>query len=307
MRIGICAELFGGPQGLKHPPSWESIKEQALAAEAVGFDLIAIPDAFLYRLPDKTIGFWESVSVAAAMAEATTSIEIGHFTLNTPYRQPALIASIGRTLDEISGGRYRLGLGAGNTPDADYAAAGAPSDRRYSRFSEAIQIIHGLLRGEEVSFDGEHHSVERSQLVLEGPRPKGPPIVIGAFKPRMMRLAARYADQWGGHVAEGPPTVEAFRPMIEELERACEEVGRDPDTLSRSVDVLVDPLGRWAEFRPEAAGRAITGSSEEIADTILEFRELGIEEFRCETAGPLSTGAETIESMEEIVKLVHTD
>lgn len=103
----------------------------------------------------------------------------------------------------------------------------------------------------------------------------------------------------------GPTTVETCRPLIEELERACEQVGRDPDTLHRSMDAMVDPHGRFAELRPDAEHGPITGTSEEIAEAILAFEQLGIEEFRCETAGRLSEGAATIESMTEVVELVH--
>ena len=243
------------------------------------------------------------VTVAAAVLEATSRIDVAHTMMNTPYRAPALIAASAKTLHDIGDGRYWLGLGAGNTPDSDYRAAGAPADHRYSRFAETVEIVHGLLSGEVVDFDGEYHRVQDSELVL--PESGRPSITVGAFKPKTLRLAARFADQWGGGVFGGPYTVERYRPLVEELERACEEVGRDPETLRRSMDAEVDPHGRAAELRPDAEHGPITGTSEQIAEAILAFEALGFEEFRCETVGPLNDGAATVESMAKVVELVH--
>lgn len=303
MRIGISLDVMHVTDPQAKTLNWQSVREQALAAERVGLDVLTVPDAFLYRFEDRSIGFYESVSVAAAVLEATSTIDVAHGMMNTPYRTPALIAAAARTLNDIGDGRYWLGLGAGNTPDSDYLAVGVPSNHRYSRFAETVQIVHSLLSGDVVNHDGEFYQVKDSELVL--PRRDAPRIAIGAFKPKTMRLAARYADQWGGYVFDGPTTVDSHRPLIDELERACQEVGRDPDTLRRSIDTTVDPHGRFAKLRPEAKHGPITGTSEEIAEAILAFKDLGIEEFRCETAGRLSDGAETIETMAEIVDLVH--
>ena len=303
MRIGISLDITQGTRPEAKPLSWESVRAQAVTAEQVGFDVVAVPDGFLLRFDDRSFGLYESVAVAAAVLEATSTIRVAHDMMNTPYRAPALIASSAKTLHDIGDGRYWLGLGAGNTPDSDYRAAGVPADHRYSRFAETVEIVHGLLSGEVVDFDGEYHRVQDSELVL--PESGRPPITVGAFKPKTMRLAARFADHWGGYVVGGPYTVDSYRPMLEELELACEEVGRDPDTLGRSVDVPVDPHGRFAELRPDAEHLPITGTSEQIAEAILAFEELGLEELRCETVGLLNDGAATVESMAEVVELVH--
>ncbi len=146
MKIGLINQLNGSPDGPLPAPTWESIGERASVAEAVGFDSFVFEDALLYRDAESSRGCWESASIAAALAASTSRIEIGPSVTNAPYRSAALTAKIAETIDEISGGRYIFGIGAGNTPD-DYEPFGFPTDHRYSRFAEAIEIIHGLLKG----------------------------------------------------------------------------------------------------------------------------------------------------------------
>ncbi len=132
MQIGLINQLNGRPEGDRPSPSWMSISERARMAEAVGFDMFVFEDALLYRGNDHTNGLWESVSIAAALAATTETMRLGQSVINSPYRSPAMVANIATTLDEISGGRYVLGIGAGNTEDSDYEAFGFPTDRRYS-------------------------------------------------------------------------------------------------------------------------------------------------------------------------------
>jgi alkanesulfonate monooxygenase SsuD/methylene tetrahydromethanopterin reductase-like flavin-dependent oxidoreductase (luciferase family) len=239
--------------------------------------------------------------MAGALAAATQHIEIGHSVLNGPYRSPALVAKIAETLDEITGGRYVLGLGRGNVPDHDYAAFGFSGADRTARFEEAIQIIHGLLRDGRVDFAGEHWFARESELVMRGPRPNGPPIVIAAKGPKMLRLAARFADGWNWWTSA--LDVEPLRQVVDDLERACASVGRDPATLARSLDVYsVDPLGRG-----EGAA-SITGSAQQIGEQLLAFAELGVTEIRVDVSHPPGDPAaldEAIPAMTDVVAALH--
>ena len=306
MRIAIALDTHGKASSTEGiAPTWDSIKGQALAAEAVGFDAVFVGDHLLYHSEDGNTGVWESVSLVAALAAATTTIEIGHSVFNAPYRPPALVAKIAETLDEISGGRYIFGIGAGNTPDAEYAAFGVEADKRYSRFAEAIEIIHGLLKNGQVDFAGKYWSARNADLVLRGPRPQGPPIVISAWGPKMMQLTARFADGWNGWVPSNVgPSIKSFRSMIDKLEQACHEIGRDSSTLQRTLDIQVDPLSRHEEDE-----KPIAGTSAEIAESILAFQEIGIDEVRCYPYWPQPEAPgdriKMIESMAEIVDLVH--
>ena len=111
------------------------------------------------------------------------------------FRNPALFAKLIDTIDEISEGRVILGLGAGN-PRPEFSMFGFPTDHHVSRFEEAVHIITALLRDGKIDFDGTYYQMRNCELRPRGPRPNGPPVMIGARGPRMMRLAARYADYW---------------------------------------------------------------------------------------------------------------
>jgi alkanesulfonate monooxygenase SsuD/methylene tetrahydromethanopterin reductase-like flavin-dependent oxidoreductase (luciferase family) len=290
MRIGLITQLHGSPKGDSQAPSWNSIRQLALSAEAVGFDMFVFEDALMYRGEETTDGCWESVVVAAAVAAATERINFGQSVMNSPYRSPAHTASIAATLDEVSGGRYVLGIGAGNTPDSDYEAFGFPTDRRYSRFAEAIEIIHGLLHDGAIDFAGDYYTARQAELVLRGPSPKGPRINIAAGGSKMLHLVARYADAWnwwGG--GETMDEVHArVGPLLQQLEEACEAIERDPATLERTYDLY---------------GVASSGSSAaEVADSILALGALGFTEVRCDLTDKTPAG---VESMASVVELVH--
>ena len=309
MRLGLISQLHGRPDGVTPAPSWKSISERAAAAEAAGFDMFVFEDALLYRGEAGTDGVWESVVIAAAVAATTSRINLGQSVVNSPYRAPAMTAKIAETIDEISGGRFVLGIGAGNTPDSDYEAFGIPTDKRFSRFAEAIQIIHGLLKNGEIDFEGEFYSVKQAELVLRGPRQNGPPINIAAGSPKMLQLAARYGDAWNWWGWD--ETLEQIRvrlrPLIDLLEQACEAEERDPSTLVRTFDLYtVVPEGfsnRIGSAEGLQVEQPVRGTSAEIAEYILSLGELGLEEVRCDV-WPKETAA--VEAMAPIVDIVHT-
>lgn len=302
MRIGLINELHGRPDG-ENPPSWASISERARIAESVGFDIFVFEDALLYRWPNGvTDGVWESVSIASALAATTSIIRIAHSVVNSPYRSPAMMASVATTLDEISGGRYVLGIGAGNTFDSDYEAFGFPTDHRYSRFAEAIQIIHSLLKTGESDFDGDFYTVKHAELVLRGPSGRGPAINIAAGGPKMLSLVAKYADEWNWWAwDETRDQIESrFEPILDTLSLAMEEEGRDLGSLRRTIDVYsVIPPGMKTDHELE---NPISGSTEEIANFIKGLGELGFEEVRCDL---LPRSPEAIEAMAPVVELIH--
>jgi len=306
MRIGLVNQLHGRPGVTTPPPTWDSIAERAVTAEAVGFDSFVFEDALLYRGEEATNGVWESVSIAAALAATTSEIHIGQSVINSPYRSPAMTASIAATLDEISSGRYIFGIGAGNTPDSDYEAFGFPTDRRYSRFAEAIEIIHSLLKTGKADFEGEHYTVKEAELVLRGPHPQGPPINIAGAGPKMLRLVAKFGDAWNwwGWDETLEDLSDRLEPLIEQLERACEDEGREPSGVTRTLDVYT--------VVPEAFGggdgdglemkQPVHGSSGDIAAYLLGLGELGFDEVRVDV-WPKTAAA--IEALEPVVDAVH--
>jgi alkanesulfonate monooxygenase SsuD/methylene tetrahydromethanopterin reductase-like flavin-dependent oxidoreductase (luciferase family) len=199
-------------------------------------------------------------------------VTLGPFVACNSFREPALLAKMADTLDDVSGGRLLLGLGAG-WHEPEYRAFGFPYDHLAGRFEEALQIIVPLLKGETVTFHGKYYHVDDALLTPRGPRPAGPPIWIGAKGPRMMRMVARYADAYNTVWHRDPsPAIERYA----NLEAACREVGRDPAEIMRTsgTNVLVAGAGD----APDAPPHAITGSPHEIAEKLYAFRtEAGVD------------------------------
>src|SRR6266849_4021848 len=189
MQFGIAlTTLEGGLQG--RTPSFRDLRELAQGAEQMGFASLWMGDHLLYRFPgEEERGLWEVFSMLSALAAVTTRITLGSLVACTSFRNPALLAKIADTVDEISGGRLILGLGAG-WHEPEYPAFGYRFDHRVSRFEEALTIIHGLLRHGKIDFAGIYYSARECELRPRGPRPSGPPILIGSTGQRMLRLLA---------------------------------------------------------------------------------------------------------------------
>lgn len=302
MRIGVIAQLHGRPGGALEP-SWGSISRLATVAERVGFDMFVFEDVLMYRGDEATDGCWESMTIAGALAASTSRIRFGQSVINAPYRSPAMTASMATTLDEISGGRYVLGIGAGNSPTSDYEGFGFPTDRRYSRFAESIEVIHTLLRTGAVDYDGEFHSAKLAELILRGPSASGPPINIAAGGPKMLRLVARYGDAWNwwGWDETIDEIIGRMNPLVAELDRACVEVGRDSTEIERTFD-LYSVVAPGFSADASAMSQPVSGSADEIAETLLSLRALGIDEVRCDLTDKTEAG---IEAMAPVVQALH--
>jgi probable F420-dependent oxidoreductase len=246
----------------------------ARQAEAVGFDSFWLPDHLLYHFEDvHRQGAWDAWSLLAAVAATTERMEIGPLVACSSFRNPALIAKMAATIDEISNGRFILGLGAGwHKPE--YDAFGFPHDHRVSRFEEALQIMTTLLRQGHVDFQGAYYTARDCELRPRGPRPNGPPILVGGSGERMLRLTARYADAWN---ADRQNDVAAVQALNARVDNACRDVGRDPDTLARIIGIQADMLNASRQAtQPRQFVMApwpLTGTAEELAAQIRQFAE----------------------------------
>jgi probable F420-dependent oxidoreductase len=257
---------------------WQDLLDLARRAEDLGFDSLWIPDHVLLGRGDGSdaIGAWECWSLLAALAATTKRVELGPLVNCIGYRNPALLAKMASTVDEISGGRLVLGLGAGWV-ESEFHAFGFPFDHRVSRFEEAIRIIQSLLRDGQVDFEGTYYQTRDCELRPPGPRRHGPPIMVGGSGPRMLGLTARYADAWNADFGSSPGSI---RSLNDTIDAACQQVSRDPSTLERSASVLVDVAGHgrpgdnWvADVR---AGQALSGSTEELAAALRAYADAGI-------------------------------
>ena len=255
---------------------WSDFSAMAQATEEFGFDSIWFADHLQMRLPDgRDQGAWECWSILSAIAATTTRIELGPFVSATAYRNPALLARIAETVDEISGGRLVFGIGSG-WAEYEYHVHGWPYDHRASRFEEALTIITSLIRTGHVDFDGKYYTIEDALLRPRGPRPGAMPIMIGTFSgERMMRLAAKHADHWNIWANAFGNRAESLKPLLAKMDEYCREVDRDPGSLTRSASVLVDfedPYGRPGQPVP-----SLTGTARELADEYLRYAEAGVD------------------------------
>lgn len=280
---------------------WTEIRELALRAEAMGFDTVWIPDELLWRQADGSIhGWWECVALTGAVAAATSRVKVGTWILSALHRNPAITAKAVETLDEISGGRFVFGLGSGHAGRQAHAF-GLPEDHVIGRFEEALEIIVPLLRAGRADFEGTYHASRDLLQRPVGPRPGGIPIMIGAGAPRMLSLAARYADIWSWYVNDRSDPAE-FAPRLAALQAACLEIGRDPATIGRSAGIFVEPTDITGAA--EAMAAPLQGSAEKIADGLRAFGEGGFTQVEI-LLWPRTLGA--LEAMAPVLDLLDAD
>jgi alkanesulfonate monooxygenase SsuD/methylene tetrahydromethanopterin reductase-like flavin-dependent oxidoreductase (luciferase family) len=254
---------------------WRDLLEMARLGEGIGADSIWVTDHLLHRAPDEEPrGAWECWSHLSALAAVTSRVELGTLVVCTIFRNPALLAKMADTVEEISDGRLILGIGAGwNEPE--FRAFGYPFDHRVGRFAEALTIISGLLRDGHIDFQGTYYEARDSELRPRGPRPQGPPIVIGASQagPRMLDLTARHADGWNTWFNSTGNTVAGLQPLLDRVDTACDAAGRERASLERSAAVIVEV----GPHEPSAmTGPPLIGNSEEIAAGLRAYADAGV-------------------------------
>jgi alkanesulfonate monooxygenase SsuD/methylene tetrahydromethanopterin reductase-like flavin-dependent oxidoreductase (luciferase family) len=262
---------------------WRDVCEFAEVAEAAGLSHLWVVDHFGWDgdpfgrpspASSSYLGVWEGWTMLSALAARTTRIGLGTLVSCTRYRNPALLAKMADTVDEISGGRLILGLGAGDS-DEEHAAFGYQFDRPVGHFAEALTIITRLLRTGAVDFDGVYYQAH-AQLRPRGPSPAGPTILIGSLGhgPRVLALVARYADMWNGWITSRS-SAGIIAPIRDAVDAACHAARRDPATLRRSVTVAVAFDGPMID-RPGT----IAGTDEAIAAELRAFHHEGIDDLQ---------------------------
>ena len=271
MKLGVKPFIHEGSMG-GSTPRYRDIQAMAQAAEAVGLDSFWLADHVISAIAtrDDEKGVWEAFTFLSALAAVTTRITIGSLVACVSFRNPAMLAKMADSLDEISNGRFILGLGAG-WHEPEYTAFGYPYDHRVGRFEEALAIIAPLLRDGRVDFEGKYYSARDCVLRPRGPSRSGPPIWIGAKGPRMMRLVAKYADAWNTVWHDRPEEVAAVLPKLTE---ACAAAGRDPATIELTAGSLARLVAPGEQSG--ADGASITGSPQEMAEAIRAFERVGV-------------------------------
>ena len=226
---------------------WAEVAAIARAAEDSGFDSIWVGDHLLYRgdgRPDR--GPWDVWTQLAALAAITSRVRLGPLVAATAFHAPGILARMAVSVDEVSGGRLVLGLGAGwNEPE--FRAFGVPSDRLASRFEEAFEIVRRLLAGERVTFHGRFHTVDEAVLL---PRPsRRIPLLLGSKGARMLGIALPHVDAWNAWYSWYGNSPDGFASLRVEISAACQRAGRQPGDVTHSACVLVT-VGEGAGTRP---------------------------------------------------------
>jgi alkanesulfonate monooxygenase SsuD/methylene tetrahydromethanopterin reductase-like flavin-dependent oxidoreductase (luciferase family) len=259
---------------------WPELRAIARTAEQAGFDSIWLGDHLLYRYASgETRGPWEAWTTLAGLAEATERVALGPLVAATAFHAPFMLAKLAATVDEISGGRLVLGLGAGWNP-TEFEALGAPFDHRIGRFEEAYTILRTLLRDGFIDFEGEFFTAREAELLPRPSRPGGPEILVGSSGPRMLAATAPTMHAWNAWYADtanSPAGVARLRALVD---TAAVVAGRAPSDIERTVAVLVqlpDGTGRvMGDTDPKQVVVPLTGSAEAMAAELRAYAAEGI-------------------------------
>jgi alkanesulfonate monooxygenase SsuD/methylene tetrahydromethanopterin reductase-like flavin-dependent oxidoreductase (luciferase family) len=258
---------------------WTELLDMTRAIEDLGYDSAWVGEHLLYRWADRPArGPWEAWAILTATAATTNRIEFGPLVACTSFHNPALLAKQASTIDEISGGRLILGLGAGWN-ETEFRAFGFPFDHRIDRFEEAFTIIRTLLQEGAVDFEGRYYQARDCELLPRGPRPTGPPLMIGSNGPRMLTIALPHVQAWNtwfADIGNAPAGVPALRDLVDQT---CRAVGRDPAEVERTVAVLVKFPGATGRIQGNYATPQPTpleGTPEDMAEAFRGYAREGI-------------------------------
>ena len=262
---------------------WPELLDMARAIEDLGYHSIWVGEHLLYRWPDREPrGPWEAWTLMSALVAVTSRVTVGPLVACTNFHNPALLAKQAATIDEIAGGRFVLGLGAGWN-ETEFRAFGFPFDNRIARFDEAFTIIRTLLREGAVDFDGTYYQARDCEL-LPRSRAGSPKLLIGSNGPRMLRIAAPYVDAWNTWFADTANSPAGVGPLRDVVDAACRDVGRDPAEIERTVAVHVRlPGGRGRTMGNDAQAeriRPLEGDPEAMAGELRAYAAAGISEVQ---------------------------
>ena len=251
--------------------------EMAQAVESVGFDSVWYGDHLIYDLAVGARGPWEAWTTLAAIAAATSTIELGPLVASTSFHAPAMLAKQAATVDAISEGRLIVGLGAGWNR-REYDAFGFPYDNRVSRFEEAFTIVRSLLRKGEIDFHGTYYDADNCVLHPRSPRPDGPPLMIGSIGERMLSITLPYVDSWNMWWSQYGNTAAGFVTEKARVDAKLEAIGRAVDEVQATAAIhvrLAGGVGRQMGNFVEDPIEPLTGTPLELADQLREWETAG--------------------------------
>jgi F420-dependent oxidoreductase-like protein len=282
----------------------------AAAVEEAGFSLVTVMDHFyqITGVGPETDPMLEAYSTLGALSQRTSRVRLGALVTGVTYRNPAMLAKTVTTLDVVSGGRALLGIGAAWNED-EHLGYGFDFPRvgeRMDRLDEALTIIRAMFSEERPTFEGKHYRIHDALNVPRPIQPGGPKILVGGGgEQRTLRIAAKHADMTHWF----PLGFDVLRRKNDLLERYCEEIGRDPATIERtmSAPVLVAPTVEAARalverLPPERRAHVQAGTPEQVADGLRPYIDAGFTGFTFNN--PVVSTPEAIVATGELLRLV---
>jgi alkanesulfonate monooxygenase SsuD/methylene tetrahydromethanopterin reductase-like flavin-dependent oxidoreductase (luciferase family) len=292
LRIG-----FGVPRAVGDPthlpqPDHRMMLDYAQRAERDGFDSVWVPDHFFFETrPGVLDPYPEAWTLMTAIGVTTRRVQIGSMVMAAGFRHPALLAKMAGTLQELTGGRVLLGVGAGNQI-AEHTAFGLGFDHRVRRFDEYLQVLYPLLGNQRVTLHGHHYHLTDASLLMTHPPV---PLMIAALGERMLNLAAKYASAWNGGGAQTDDG-EPFRSRLAAFQAACTALGRDPADVDvsymvgvvvlpdaaateRTIDALAS--GPFFKSAEEVRTRLAIGTPDAVVDKLSRIVSWGVNHLIC--------------------------
>jgi alkanesulfonate monooxygenase SsuD/methylene tetrahydromethanopterin reductase-like flavin-dependent oxidoreductase (luciferase family) len=276
---------------------WPEYVAMARAAEEVGFDSVWVGDHYLYRgdgRPER--GPWEAWTLLGGLAAVTERIELGPLVACLSFHPPGILAKVAATVDEISGGRLVLGVGAGWNR-VEFDAFGIAYERRATAFTDRFDALRRLLAGEHVTAHGAF--VDLDDAVVLPPPARVPPLMVGSTGPRVLSASLPFVQVWNTWFDWFGNTPEGFaqkRPLVDD---ACARAGRDPGEVERSACVLVELDAASRERPRDVAAPPLGGSSERLADGLRAMGEAGADEVIL-VADPINEGS--VRDLGEVIR-----
>jgi F420-dependent oxidoreductase-like protein len=282
---------------------WSEIAAVVDHCEQTGWDGAYISDHFMPNTADGAVAdgpVVECLATLAALAACTSRLRLASLVCATTYRHPAVLANGAATIDQISGGRFTLGLGAGwqQNEHTAYGLELGGIKTRLDRFEEACAVVTSLLREPRTTFEGRYYAVVDAPCDPKPVQPRLPLLIGGKGEQRTMRVAARFADEWNAW-----STLDEFRHRTGVLDQRCGEIDRDPATLGRSTQAFVfcsDDQDWLARHRSTPSDRPrLIGTPAELVDQIGAYGQAGLDELIVPdwTMGPLDRRIDTLDRL----------
>jgi F420-dependent oxidoreductase-like protein len=267
MRVSVCVDA-GRP--------WSDVRRIGELADSQDWHCLYVSDHFMPHAPHGSVAdepVLESWTLLSALGALTSRVRLGPLVLGNTYRHPAVVANMAAALDQVTGGRVVLGLGAGWQAN-EHAAFGIdlPSvGERMDRFEESCKVVTALLHDQLTTFQGKHYRLADATCLPAPVSPRLPVLVGGGGERRTLRIAAIYADLW--HTWASP---DDFRRKCDVLDRHCEEVGRDPAGVDRVTGQVVELTSSHTVASPDDD---IVGTGDQVLEVLGTYSESGVTEF----------------------------